>query len=49
MKFIHERDNWTDFRWDANALMDVMAQVNLINSGLGYAVGYESLRNRASI
>jgi len=26
--FIHERDHWTDFRWDADRLIDVMAQVN---------------------
>lgn len=28
MTFIHERDNWTDFRWDLHQLIDVMAQVN---------------------
>ena len=26
--FIHERENWTDFRWDANRLIDVLSQVN---------------------
>jgi hypothetical protein len=26
--FIHERENWTDFRWDANQLIDVLSQVN---------------------
>lgn len=26
--FIYERENWTDFRWDANQLIDLMAQVN---------------------
>lgn len=26
--FIHERENWTDFRWDTNQLIDLMAQVN---------------------
>jgi Fic family protein len=26
--FIHEREKWTDFRWDANQLIDVLSQVN---------------------
>jgi Fic family protein len=26
--FIHERENWTDFRWDANQLIDILSQVN---------------------
>ena len=26
--FIYERENWTDFRWDTNQLIDLMAQVN---------------------
>jgi len=26
--FIHERENWTDFRWDTNQLIDLMARVN---------------------
>lgn len=26
--FIHERENWTDFRWDANQLIEPLAQVN---------------------
>ena len=26
--FIYERENWTDFSWDANQLIDLMAQVN---------------------
>src|SRR5574344_3078526 len=26
--FIHERENWTNFRWNANQLIDVLSQVN---------------------
>ena len=26
--FIHQRDNWTDFRWDSGRLLDIMSQVN---------------------
>lgn len=26
--FIYERENWTDFRWDASQLIDLLAQVN---------------------
>lgn len=26
--FIHERENWTDFRWDTNQLIDLMGRVN---------------------
>jgi len=26
--FIHERDHWTEFRWDTNRLLEIMAQVN---------------------
>lgn len=28
MKYLHERENWTDFHWDAMQLMDALAQVN---------------------
>ena len=45
MKFIHERDNWTNFRWGANALMDVMAQVNCETGFLAgrlSAIGFDS-------
>lgn|SRR5574344_139469 len=45
MKFIHERDNWTDFHWDANVLMDVMAHVNRETGFLAgrlSAIGFDS-------
>jgi len=50
--FIHERENWTDFRWDTEKLQEVLGQVN---REAGYLagrlsdVGFDTLLNTATV
>lgn len=49
--FIYERENWTDFSWDANQLIDLMAQVNRETGFLGgrlSAIGFDAQLSTAA-
>ena len=50
-RFIHERENWTDFRWDSGRLIDVMARVNRETGYLAgrlSAIGFDDQLNIAT-